>query len=149
MKKICYLLSIAVLLIASISCTKEERFDYSMADLCGTWEGVAVKTSPDAGWTDITVYPFDKFAFSITFYSDGSYYGKGYFGNVDILSCLKARRFLDTSEDAYADAGLAPLSNSAMPCRRILFAARQSLSWTAPHTGQVQTLSDSFSSLLT
>ena len=71
------------------------------------------------------------------------------FGEVDILSCLKARRFLDTDEDAYADAGLAPLSNSAMPCRRILFAARQSLSWTAPHTGQVQTLSDSFSSLLT
>ena len=69
--------------------------------------------------------------------------------SVDILSCLKARRFLDTNEDAYADVGLAPLSYSAMPCRRILFAAKQSLSWTAPHTGQVQTLSDSFSSLLT
>lgn len=81
MKRICNILSAVVLLIASISCSKEERFDYSMDDLCGTWEGVAIKTSPEEGWYDITKYPFDKFAFSITFYSDGSYYGRGYFGN--------------------------------------------------------------------
>ncbi len=37
-----------------------------------------------------------------------------------MLSCLKAWRCLDTNEDAYAIAGLAPLSNSAMPCGREL-----------------------------
>ena len=40
--------------------------------------GIAVKT--DSGWIDITGSAFSKFQFSITFHSDGTYYGKGYFG---------------------------------------------------------------------
>lgn len=49
-----------------------------MDTLCGTWEGIAVKT--ESGWTDITSPIFSKLQFSITFHSDGTYYGKGYFG---------------------------------------------------------------------
>lgn len=49
-----------------------------MDTLCGTWEGIAVKT--DSGWIDITGSAFSRFQFAITFHSDGTYYGKGYFG---------------------------------------------------------------------
>lgn len=49
-----------------------------MDTLCGTWEGIAVKT--DSGWIDITGSAFSRFQFFITFHSDGTYYGKGYFG---------------------------------------------------------------------
>ena len=32
-------------------------------------------------WIDLTNIFYSQFAFSITFYSDGTYTGKGYFGN--------------------------------------------------------------------
>ena len=69
----------AITLLTSVSCTKEDKFDYSMDTLCGTWEGTHVKL--DGEWKDITSDVFKKLHFSITFHSDGTYYGKGYFGN--------------------------------------------------------------------
>lgn len=76
-------LSILILTITSLgifySCTKLEKFDYPMDTLCGTWEGTAIKI--DGEWQDITSSIFQKLHFSITFHSDGTYYGKGYFGN--------------------------------------------------------------------
>lgn len=62
------------------SCSKDDDdFDYPMDTLYGTWEGISINI--DGSWTDITEYPFTKFAFSIKFNSDGTYTGKGYFGN--------------------------------------------------------------------
>ncbi len=50
-----------------------------MSDVYGTWDGIAVKV--DGKWIDITdKYYYDDFQFSITFYEDGKYYGKGFFG---------------------------------------------------------------------
>lgn len=62
------------------SCSKDDDdFDYPMDTLYGTWESISINI--DGSWTDITEYPFTKFAFSIKFNSDGTYTGKGYFGN--------------------------------------------------------------------
>ena len=82
MKKFFYILLAALLLlVTSMSCTKEDHFNFSKDELCGTWEGTGIKTDPGKPWIDITQYPYDKFKFSITFYSNGTYYGRGYFGN--------------------------------------------------------------------
>ena len=61
------------------SCQKEPAFDYPMETLYGKWEGTDVKTSN--GWVNIESSYFSDLQFSITFYEDGSYYGRGYFGN--------------------------------------------------------------------
>ena len=63
------------------SCSKEEseKFDYPMELLYGTWEGTSIKVEDK--WIDLTNIFYSKFGFSITFYSDGTYTGKGYFGN--------------------------------------------------------------------
>lgn len=65
------------------SCSKEdgEDFDYPMETLYGTWEGTDMKVKDT--WIDLTNILYSKFSFSITFHSDGTYYGKGYFGNGD------------------------------------------------------------------
>lgn len=65
------------------SCSKEdsEDFDYPMETLYGTWEGTDMKVEDT--WIDLTNILYSKFSFSITFHSDGTYYGKGYFGNGD------------------------------------------------------------------
>lgn len=78
MKK--FLFAFVAILTMLCSCSKEDvnKFDYPMDTLCGTWEGIAVKT--ESGWTDITSPIFSKLQFSITFHSNGTYYGKGYFG---------------------------------------------------------------------
>jgi hypothetical protein len=78
------LLVAALLMIATslvlTSCEKEEeQFDYPMETLYGTWVGTGICYDGNY-WYDLTDYRFEKFGFSITFYSDGSYYGKGSFG---------------------------------------------------------------------
>lgn len=76
---------LSVLLIASIitltSCSKDDEadFNYPMETLYGTWKGTDIKV--DGSWIDVTSWLYSKFAFSITFHSDGTYSGKGYFGN--------------------------------------------------------------------
>lgn len=64
------------------SCQKEDgwAFDYPQETLCGgTWNGTAVFS--DGNWVDITSPEFSKLQFSIRFNADGTYYGRGYFGN--------------------------------------------------------------------
>lgn len=61
------------------ACQKEPAFDYPMETLYGTWEGTDVKTSN--GWVNIESSYYSDVQFSITFYEDGSYRGRGYFGN--------------------------------------------------------------------
>lgn len=69
-----------VSLISLSSCSKDDDgFDYPMETVYGTWKGTDVYV--DSKWVDITTYPYTKFAFSIKFNSDGTYYGSGYFGN--------------------------------------------------------------------
>lgn len=76
------ILAVMTAVFSFSSCSKEKKdnkFNYSLDTLCGTWEGIAVKT--DNEWIDITSPIYEQFNFSITFYSNGTYYGKGYFGN--------------------------------------------------------------------
>ncbi len=73
------LLLTAMFLTFSACSSEDDEFNYPMETLYGTWEGVEIKTGGD--WINITEYPYTKFAFSIRFNSDGSYVGRGYFGN--------------------------------------------------------------------
>ena len=80
MKIICKsLLVLLCSLFLLTTCQKEPPFDYPIETLYGTWEGTDVKTSD--GWVNIESPYFSDVQFSITFYEDGSYYGRGYFGN--------------------------------------------------------------------
>ena len=75
--------NVLLVLLCSIflftACQKESTFDYPMDVLYGTWQGTDVKTQN--GWVNIENSYFSDVQFSITFYEDGSYYGRGYFGN--------------------------------------------------------------------
>lgn len=77
--------TITALLIAvlcTVSCQKDGgwTFYYPQETLCGgTWNGTAVYT--DNHWVDITSPMFSNLQFSIRFNADGTYYGRGYFGN--------------------------------------------------------------------
>ena len=55
-------------------------FDYSKEDLCGgTWRGSEFFL--DGKWIDITRPEYRDLQFTISFSTDGTYYGTGYFGN--------------------------------------------------------------------
>ena len=74
------MLLIATMCFVLSSCSKDDDdFDYPLDMLYGKWVGTGIKV--DDKWIDITTYPYTKFAFSMQFNSDGSYYGDGYFGN--------------------------------------------------------------------
>lgn len=73
------LLFSAMFLTFSSCSNDDDDFDYPTDTLYGTWEGIAV--IHEGNWVDITEYPYTKLGFSIKFNSDGTYTGKGYFGN--------------------------------------------------------------------
>lgn len=73
-------LLIASLVCVFTSCSKEEeetKFNYPMETLYGTWEATHIKT--ENSWSSL-VWMGSKYQFSATFYDDGRYYGRGYFG---------------------------------------------------------------------
>lgn len=81
-------LSMTLLLTAMFlmfsACSKDDspadtNFDYPLETLYGRWSGTHILLK-ESGWVDITRYPFTHFGFSITFHSDGTYYGSGYWG---------------------------------------------------------------------
>lgn len=82
MNKYIFLFALAVITVLSFtSCSKDddEKFNYPMETLYGTWEGTEIKV----GSTTIDLTDFwtpSKYQFSTTFKSDGTYYGRGYFG---------------------------------------------------------------------
>lgn len=82
MKK-AFLLSVLLIgiIITSTSCSKDDdpKFDYPMETLYGNWEGTGIYV--DGDWIDLTNYLWYEYRFSIKFNSDGTYSGKGYFGN--------------------------------------------------------------------
>lgn len=61
------------------SCSKEEetKFDYPMETLYGTWDATHIKI--DGSWSSLEWLGY-RYQFSATFYNDGRYYGRGYFG---------------------------------------------------------------------
>ncbi|MBQ7664943.1 MAG: lipocalin family protein [Bacteroidaceae bacterium] len=86
MKK--YFSLLAVLLLTTISCftftscgdddDTDNGFNYPIETIYGTWEAQEIEV--DGKWYNITVFPYTRFAMSITFYSNGRFYGTGYFG---------------------------------------------------------------------
>ena len=80
MKKMLSMMLIMASLVGFTSCSEEDDgFDYPLETLYGTWSGTDVYV--DGKWYDITSYWYSDLQFSITFYKNGNYYGKGYFGN--------------------------------------------------------------------
>lgn len=81
MKKVFSLmLLLATLVISLSSCSddKDEPDAEIKENIIGTWDATAVKFE-DGEWIDITNMP--TLSLSITFNSDGSYYGRGALGN--------------------------------------------------------------------
>lgn len=71
-----------MLLLATVfafsACSSDDEPDTGIKEnIIGTWDATSVKV--DNEWFDITNYP--SLAMSITFDSDGSYYGRGALGN--------------------------------------------------------------------
>lgn len=84
MKKYFSIMAVFVTALLSFaSCSsdddEEQSFNYPMESLYGTWEGTEIKT--DDVTIDLTNWLWYEYDFSITFNSDGTYRGKGYFGN--------------------------------------------------------------------
>lgn len=80
MKKVFSLmLLLATIMVSFTACSddKDEPDDIK-SQIIGTWDATSVKFS-DTDWVDITSRP--SLALSITFNSDGSYYGHGALGN--------------------------------------------------------------------
>lgn len=78
MKKVfSLLLLLATTVIALSSCSKDNDNDIKK-NIIGTWDATSIKFE-DTDWIDITNRP--TLALSITFKSDGTYYGKGALGD--------------------------------------------------------------------
>jgi hypothetical protein len=77
------MLVMASMVFVFSSCSEDEdkksKFNYPMETLYGTWEATHIKIDADDSWTSLS-WMGSKYQFSATFYSDGRYYGRGYFG---------------------------------------------------------------------
>ena len=69
---------ISAICVSSCSKDDDDKFDYPLETLLGTWNAKEIYV--DGKWYDVTQYPYTKFGMSITFYSNGKFYGSGYFG---------------------------------------------------------------------
>lgn len=58
----------------------ENKFDYPMETVYGTWETTAVKQK-NGDWLDLTSWVWAEYRAKATFYSDGTYTGSGALGN--------------------------------------------------------------------
>lgn len=79
MKKVILIFTLITALLSGCKKDDDANFDYPLETLYGTWSGTAVEI--DGSWLDITTYPYTDLGFSIEFNSDGSYYGRGAFGD--------------------------------------------------------------------
>lgn len=82
MKKILVMmLAMLTMCFAFSSCSSDDdKFDYSMETLYGTWDLTDVQLS-SGNWIDLTGWQYSEYRASITFNPDGTYYGRGSFGN--------------------------------------------------------------------
>lgn len=81
MKKILLMMVLTTLVLTG--CKKDEdeksKFNYDINMLYGTWDITDVYNQ--GKWVDITKPGFESMAASASFKSNGTYEGKGYFGN--------------------------------------------------------------------
>lgn len=80
MKNLISTLLCCVLVVSVFTaCSKVDDETISKDRLIGTWEGTAACFN--GTWVDLTNEPFSsRLGFSITFYKNGTYYGRGAFG---------------------------------------------------------------------
>ena len=101
----------AVIAMALSSCSKDDGLKFPMNDIHGTWKGTAVKV--DGEWINITKFPNNRFAFSISFFEDGTYYGKGYFGNGEgTYKVSKSTIYTYVDGEEYAKYDIKSMSNN-------------------------------------
>lgn len=82
MKKLFSLMLLLATMLTFTACSSDDdepENGISKADLIGLWDATAVQFNNDGKWIDITNRP--DLALSISFYEDGSYYGKGALGD--------------------------------------------------------------------
>ncbi len=82
MKKISVLmLAMLTMCFTFSSCSDDDdKFDYPMETLYGTWDLTDVQLS-SGEWIDLTRWQYSEYRASIRFNPDNTYYGSGYFGN--------------------------------------------------------------------
>lgn len=69
------------LVVTGCESDDDEGFNYPMETLYGTWVGTGIYIESEGKWIDPTSsWLYDDLEFSITFYENGKYYGKGFFG---------------------------------------------------------------------
>lgn len=69
------------LVVTGCSEDEEDKFNYPLETLYGTWIGTGIYMESDGTWIDPTSsWMYEDLEFSITFYENGKYYGKGFFG---------------------------------------------------------------------
>lgn len=80
MKKIIKAFLLMALMLPVVSCEKEEEpdFNYPKEAVYGTWDATDVNFGD--GWIDVTQSWID-FELSLTLYEDGTFCGRGEFGN--------------------------------------------------------------------
>ena len=104
-------LMFAVIAMLFSSCSKDDGLEFPMNDIHGTWKGTAVKV--DGEWVNITKYPYTEFAFSISFFKDGTYYGRGYFGNGEgTYKVSKSTIYTYVDGEEYARYDIKSMSNN-------------------------------------
>ncbi len=84
MKKIFSMMFLlAMLNFCMTSCSKDDvnlgSFDYPTDELFGTWNASVIHVKGSLRWIVVENYP--RYKMSITFNSDGTFSGEGYFGN--------------------------------------------------------------------
>lgn len=82
-KHLVMMLTLLTMCFAYSSCSSDdddEKFNYPMETLYGTWDLTDVQLSTGE-WIDLTNWLYSQYRASITFKSDGSYIGNGSFGN--------------------------------------------------------------------
>ena len=103
-------LMFAVIAMVMSSCSKDDGLEFPMNDIHGTWKGTAVKV--DGEWIDITKPAFEEFAFSISFFKDGTYYGRGYFGDGEgTYKVSKSTIYTYVDGEEYAKYDIKSMSN--------------------------------------
>ena len=74
---------LAMLYFCMTSCSKDDvnlgSFDYPTDELFGTWNASVIHVKGSLRWIVVENYP--RYKMSITFNSDGTFSGEGYFGN--------------------------------------------------------------------
>lgn len=71
---------VAIMSVCITSCSNDDDDNgFSNDDIVGTWNLTDVEV--DGKWYDVTSGVYSRFGATISFYSDGTYYGHGALGN--------------------------------------------------------------------